>query len=141
MPILYQPAIRLTVSPVPAIFGRPPRIFGSRSIKVPISVTDAITIAYRAVFLHNAAPTAQPQPFTISGSESWVVRLHIRSAVRLGNGPRRRGCVGGDRSRVVTEVERASASPLYVCIVGHAAGSVGGHVDGERDERVTAARE
>ncbi|MGA2601443.1 MAG: hypothetical protein ABSH09_31140 [Bryobacteraceae bacterium] len=29
---------------VPAIFGRPPRTFGSRSIKVPISVTDPILI-------------------------------------------------------------------------------------------------
>jgi len=37
IPRLYQPTIPRTVSPVPAIFGRPPRIAGSRSISVPIS--------------------------------------------------------------------------------------------------------
>jgi len=42
MPSLYQPAILLTVSPVPVIFGRPPRILGSRSIRLPISIPDAI---------------------------------------------------------------------------------------------------
>ena len=42
MPILYQPTMRRTVKPVPAILGRPPRIVGSRSISVPISMPDAI---------------------------------------------------------------------------------------------------
>ena len=36
-PILYQPAMRITVTPVPAILGRAACIAGSRSIKLPIS--------------------------------------------------------------------------------------------------------
>ena len=50
MPALYQPTIRRTVTPVPAIFGRPPRIAGSRSISVPISTLDAMApSAYRGI--------------------------------------------------------------------------------------------
>src|ERR1022692_195006 len=47
MPSLYQPAIRFTVNPVPAIFGRPPRIPGSLSISEPISTTNAMATVYR----------------------------------------------------------------------------------------------
>jgi hypothetical protein len=50
-PILYQPAIRLTVNPVPAIFGRPPRIAGSRSIRVPISMMVPINLIYAALLV------------------------------------------------------------------------------------------
>jgi hypothetical protein len=56
MPIFYQPTIRLTVNPVPAIFGRPPRIAGSLSRSVPISTTLAMASVYRQI----TAPLYQP---------------------------------------------------------------------------------
>jgi hypothetical protein len=54
MNILYRPAIRRTVNPVLAIFGRPPRISGARSISLPISTPDARHLFYQFLFFFPA---------------------------------------------------------------------------------------
>src|SRR4029453_6766195 len=48
-PCLYHPTIRRTVTPVPAIRGRPPRILSERTINEPMSVTVVIVTSHPLV--------------------------------------------------------------------------------------------
>src|SRR5439155_4161745 len=100
MPILYQPTTLLTVNPVPAILGRPPRILGSRSIKLPISTIEAIPVAYRASShrqshgqrslssLSKAPPAAALSGHAHSHTHLFLFRV-ILSGVTMTHGSRR----------------------------------------------------